>query len=251
MKIKPIKTRVLHPPQDDLLAALKASIKTLPEQSVVAITSKVVSIWEGRCVAKDAYANKDDLAITEADFYLPRNATPHRRSMVTLKNNMLISSAGVDASNGDGFYIMWPKNPKRSATVLWQWLRKTYNVKNIGVIITDSYSPPLRRGIMGISLAHYGFEPLKDYRGTKDLFGRMLTMSATNMPDSLAAAAVLAMGEGAESTPVCIIENVPGIQFTAKPVRHHKPFSSFETKFSEDFYYPIFKAVTWKKGGGK
>ena len=45
----------------------------------------------------------------------------------------------------------------------------------------------LRRGVLGISLAHYGFAPLRDYRGTVDLFGRELKMSQTNIADALAA----------------------------------------------------------------
>ena len=50
MIIKTVKTRILKPPKDDLLEVISQSIKSLPEKSIVVITSKVVSIWQGRCV---------------------------------------------------------------------------------------------------------------------------------------------------------------------------------------------------------
>jgi putative folate metabolism gamma-glutamate ligase len=254
MKITAIKTAVIHPPKDDLLAAIAAAIpaRALKEKSVIVITSKVVSIWEGRCVSMDRYAKKDELVMREADLYLPREMTPGAWCMHTIKNNVFIPSAGVDESNADGYYILWPKDPVRAAKKLWTWLRKKYGVKELGVIISDSHTIPLRRGVMGISLAHYGFEPLKDYRDTPDIFGRTLKMTQTNIPDGFAAAAVVLMGEGDERTPLAIITDVPWIKFVEHPRRSKKPFSSFEIHTREDLYYPLLSGVKWEKGkGGK
>src|SRR3989344_8199590 len=159
MILETVKTRILHPPKDDLLQAIEKSIKFLPEKSIIVITSKVISIWQGRCVPVKDF-KKDDLIIQEADFYLPRSFTPNSWCMHTLKNNVFIPSAGIDESNADGFYILWPKDIDRTAKKLWSWLRKKYKVKELGVIITDSHTIPLRRGVVGISLAYYGFTPL-------------------------------------------------------------------------------------------
>ncbi len=60
MIIKPIKTRILNPPKDDLLQAMAASVKSLPEKSILVITSKVISIWQGRCVPMPEHPTKDD-----------------------------------------------------------------------------------------------------------------------------------------------------------------------------------------------
>ena len=172
--------------------------------------------------------------------------------MHTIKNNVFIPSAGVDESNADGYYILWPKDPTRVARRLWVWLRKKYGVKERGVIISDSHTVPLRRGVMGISLAHCGFEPLKDYRDTPDLFGRMLKMTQTNIPDALAAAAVVLMGEGDERTPLAVITDIPWMKFVDRTRRSGKLFSSFEIPAQEDLYYPLLSGVRWKKGrGGK
>jgi putative folate metabolism gamma-glutamate ligase len=250
MKIKTIKTDIIHPPKDDLLAAIADAIPSLKEKSVVVVTSKVVSIWQGRCVPMDRYAKKDELVMREADLYLPREMTPGSWCMHTMKNNVFIPSAGVDESNADGYYILWPKDSTRAAKKLWTWLRKKYGVKDLGVIISDSHTIPLRRGVMGISLAHYGFEPLKDYRNTPDIFGRTLKMTQTNIPDGLAAAAVVLMGEGDERTPLAVITDVPWITFVERPRHSKKPFSSFEIRTHEDLYYPLLSAVKWKKGKG-
>ena len=251
MIIKQIKTRILNPPKDDLLKVIEKSIKTLPEKSIVVITSKVVSIWEGRCIPINHHKSKDDLIMQEADWYLPKKFVPGAWCMHTLKDNIFIPSAGIDESNANGYYILWPKDSKKTAKKLWTWLKKKYKVKNLGVIITDSHTIPLRRGVLGISLAHYGFKPLKDYRDKPDLFGRLFKMAQTNVADGLAAAAVVIMGEGSESTPICIIKDIPWVEFVSKPIKPKLPFSSFEIKTKEDLYWPLFSSVPWKKGKKK
>ncbi|MFY9463397.1 MAG: coenzyme F420-0:L-glutamate ligase, partial [Candidatus Sungiibacteriota bacterium] len=227
MIITPIKTRVLVPPKDDLLSAIRAALPRVRERSVLVITSKVVSIWQGRCIPKHKYPNKDALIKKEADWYLPREASPYAWVIHTIKHNIFIPSAGVDESNANDHYILWPKNPKNTVKELWQWARRTYRVHNLGIIISDSHSIPLRRGLMGLALSHYGFHPLKEYRDTKDLFGRELKMTQANFPDALASAAVLVMGEGKESMPLAVIRDIPTIQFANRPYRSRRAHSSF------------------------
>lgn len=249
MIVTPVKTRILIPPKDDLLDAISSSLKSLHEKSILVITSKVISIWQGRCIPIAKYPDKDPLVIQEADAYLPRKLVPGEWCMHTLKYNLFIPSAGVDESNANGYYILWPRNPKHTARKLYKWFRKKYRVKNLGIIISDSHTIPLRRGVLGISLSHYGFAPLKDYRGMPDLFGRPFTMTQTNIADGLAAAAVLVIGEGIERTPLAIIQDVSWIKFVSKPLKLRRKFSSFEIKTKEDLYYPLISGVQWKKGG--
>ena len=249
MIIKPIKTRKFIPPKDDMFAAIRSAVKKIPERSVIAVTSKIVSIHEGRCVLAESVADKDKLIMRESDQYLLRDEKAPW-VMHTLTHNLLIPTAGIDESNANGFYILWPKDPKRLARELYAWVRKTYGVKDVGVVITDSHSIPLRRGVMGISLAHYGFAPLNDYRGKKDLFGRDFHVSQTNVADGLAAAAVLAMGEGSEQTPIALMTDVEFVKFESKPSRSKKQFSSFEVPMEQDMYAPFFARMKWRRGGG-
>ncbi len=247
MNIKAIKTRRVLPPQDNLWQLLADYLKAVPENSIVVITSKIVSICEGRCVSIDDNVRKDDLIMQESEYYLDRSF--YATSMHTITQHILIRGAGIDASNGNGYYILYPENPSLSAKLIWKWLRKTFQIKNVGVIISDSSSMPLRRGIIGISLSHYGFQPLRDYRGKKDIFGRELHFSQSNIPDSLAAAAVIEMGEGSEQCPLAIVTQVKGIEFVDKPKKSSKPYSSFEVPMEEDIFSPFLKHVPWKKGG--
>jgi dihydrofolate synthase / folylpolyglutamate synthase len=247
MKVKAVKTRVLLPPQDDLLYVIEKSIQSLEEYSIVAITSKVVSIWENRCVPISSVVDKDELIIKQADKYLPRSESPHGWVMHTIKNNLFIPSAGIDESNGNNHFILWPQDPQSSADNLLQWLKKQYQVKNIGIIITDSHTIPLRRGTLGISLAHAGFKPIKDYRDKADLFNRKMKITTMDIADSLAVSAVLCMGEGNESTPIAIISEIPFVEFGDYKYLENDPNQSFEIPEQEDLYYPLLNRVTWKK----
>lgn len=247
MIVKAIKTRKFLPPKDNLWD-LFSEIKSLKENSVVAITSKVVSIGEGRCI-EISKISKDELAIKEADQYLPREASPDGMILTTIKNNMLVASSGVDESNSANYYTLWPKNPKLSAKKIWKFLKKKFQVKNLGIIITDSRLVPLRRGVVGIAIAYFGFKPLKDYRNKKDLFGREFKMETSNLPDSLATAAVLEMGEGSESQPIAIISDIPNIEFIKGEFRPKSFDDEFEIPLKIDMFYPFFSSVKWKKGG--
>ena len=135
---------------------------------------------------------------------------------------------------------------KLSNKEIYNFIKKEYKLKEFGIIISDSHTTPLRTGIMGIGLAYYGFNPLRDYRGKKDIFGRKLKMSQTNIVDSLSAAAVYEMGEGDEQTPVSIIEDVGEIEFIDKDFSKTDPL---KISIDEDIYSPLLKAVKWKKGG--
>lgn len=247
MKVQAIETRKFLPPKDDLWDLL-GTIKSLKENSVVAVTSKVVSIGEGRCVAVGEI-DKDKLIAKEADKYLPRDLWPQGLTMYTIKNNLLVAAAGIDESNANGFYILWPKDPEESAKKIWKFLKDKFRLKNLGVIITDSRVTPLRRGVVGVAISYFGFKPIKDYRGTKDLFGRKFEMETTDIPDSLATAAVLEMGEGAESQPLAVITDVPYIKFIDKEFKSKTADDSFEIPEKEDLFYPFLSAVPWKKGG--
>lgn len=248
MNVKAIKTRKFLPPKDDLWDLLSA-VKSLKENSVVAVTSKVVAIGEGRCIPV-TQMTKDEIAIKEADKYLPREVSPGGLILTTIKNNMLVASSGVDESNGNGFYILWPENPELSAKKIWSFLKNKFKLKNLGVIITDSRLVPLRRGVVGIAIGYFGFKPLRDYRTKKDIFGRVFRMETSDLPDSLASAAVLEMGEGSETQPIATIEDVPYIEFINKDFKPETSDDSFEISEEEDMFYPFLSSVPWKKGGG-
>lgn len=235
MELIPIRTPKLRAPKDDLLAALpKLSLK---EGDIVAISSKVISINEGRTVPIEG-TDKEKLVEQEAEYLIrfPRNK--HKR-LFTLNKGSLASSAGIDQSNGNGYYILYPRDPFKSAKRLRAYLTKEYQLKKLGVLVTDSTSMPLRRGAIGFALAWYGFVPLKDYRTKPDLFGRPFRGEVANIADSLGAAAGVVMGEGNEGTPVVVIRGA-NVEFG-----NRKPKEPLITAPKDDIYAPLFTG--WKK----
>lgn len=247
MLVTPIKTRKFLPPKDNLFSLIKESFKKikLAEKSIFVFASKIVAISQGRCL-KISSTEKDKLIKKEADFYLERNKVPKKRIILTIKNNILISSAGIDESNARGYYILWPEKPYQAARKIYQFIKKQYKLKNFGVIIADSRTTPKRWGTLGIAIAYYGFYPLKDYRGQKDIFGRKLKITQANLVDGLAVAALFTMGEGIEQTPIAIIKNVKNIKFKEFDPTKKNPI---EIEEKIDLYYPLLNAIKWKKGG--
>lgn len=211
----PIKTRVLQPPQDDLFAVLDDSLIGVEEGDIIAISSKVVSISEGNCVPVES-VDKKELVAKEAELMIPR---PYWPSPLTVKHSAFIGTAGIDESNANGHYILLPKEPFQSAENIHTYLKERFNVKNIGVIIVDSHSSPLRRGALCVSIGFWGFAPTINHVGEPDLFGREFKIEVTNLADALAASAGVVMGETDECQPVVIIRDVPKLTFTTEPMK--------------------------------
>jgi F420-0:gamma-glutamyl ligase len=156
-----------------------------------------------------------------------------------------VGSAGIDESNGDGHYILYPEDPFKSAKRMRTWLMKQYGVRELAVIITDSTSIPLRRGAIGFALAWDGVDPMRDYRNTPDIFGRLLKIEVANLIDPLAAAAVLEMGEGDEQTPVAVIRGAKNIRMKNNSPKGEQLIVSPE----DDIFAPLLWRKGWKKGG--
>ncbi len=245
MQVTPIKTRIIKSPQDDLFAVITESVDDFQEEDVLVVTSKVVSIHQGRCLpaANDEdISEKDRIVKQEAEKYIDRNVVPGGYAILTIKHNILIPSAGVDDSNGNGYYILWPKEPQVAAKEIYDFIKEKFQVKNFGVIITDSHTTPYRLGVVGVALAHYGFQALKNYIGEEDLFGRKFKMEKVNIVDSLATAAVLVMGEGKEQTPLVKISQVDFVEFA---LVGDPP----EIDPDYDIYSPLLGSDLWQSGG--
>lgn len=242
MELIPVRLRALKAPKDDLVAALHQARLALKEGDIVAISSKVVSISEGRTVPVEG-TDKDALIEREADWYV--NLPGKYRSRFTIAKGAMAGSAGIDQSNGNGHYVLYPEDPFASAKRLRRALMRMSGKKRLGVIVTDSTSIPLRRGAIGFALSWDGFVPLKDYRKSKDLFGRAFKAEVANIADGLAAGAVVAMGEGNEGTPLAIIRGAPvefGNRKTKEPLITRAP--------QDDLFAPLFFSKRWKRGGG-
>jgi dihydrofolate synthase / folylpolyglutamate synthase len=246
VKVSPVRTDVIKSGEFDVIGLLDRYLDHLVDGSILAVTSKVVSLCENRVVSPVS-VDKSDLVERESDFYLNE---PNDGVHFTITNGTLIPSAGIDESNGAGHYVLWPSSPQASVNLVRRHLRDRFDVRRVGALITDSTCTPLRRGTTGICLAHSGFQAVNDYVGKPDLFGRPFRVSQANVAGGLAAAAVVAMGEGAESTPLCVIEDVPFIKFQDRDPSEAELDEMFIPP-QADLFAPFLGAVAWQNGRGR
>lgn len=244
MIVQAIKTDVVLPGGPDLFAVLDKALPNLGEGSIVAITSKIVSICEGRVAPKSA--DKEQLIIDESDFYMPSEVSAYGFHF-TIVDNALIAMAGIDESNSSDGYVLYPKDPQATANRVREHLAQKHKIKKVGVIITDSTHRPMRRGSTGIALAHSGFNAIRDYIGKPDLFGRPFKVSWASVSGGLAAAAVVCMGEGREQTPLALITEVDSVEFQPRnPTKEEVEFLGFPLE--EDMFAPFLLNAKWQPG---
>ena len=89
MIIKPIKTRIFIE-GEDLVNFITKYIKRLPEQAVLVITSKIVSLAEKRTAIVENIQTKVELIRKESQYALP---TKH--VWRTIKDGLVMATAGV------------------------------------------------------------------------------------------------------------------------------------------------------------
>lgn len=224
---------------DDVAALVIAAIDrqqlTLRTQDIVVIAQKIVSKSEGRMAdlakvhpspraaelaavtAKDA--RQIELVLQESDEVLRAKKNV---IVVAHRLGLVMANAGIDRSNVETDAIadpvlLLPIDPDKSAASIKSRL-DTHFGASIGVIIADSVGRAWRLGTVGLAIGAAGVPSLIDRRGERDLNGRPLEVTEVAFADSVAASAVLAMGEAAEATPAAVVS---GLTWTApeKPAR--------------------------------
>ena len=197
-------------------AATQAGVVIGP-QDVVVVAQKIVSKAEGRMVDLASVEPGPQALILAAQTGRPgalaqlildeaqavMRATPaaivtrHRSGHVT-------ANSGIDASNIEGGaqdkVLLWPRDPDASARAIRAGL-----APRPAVVIADSLGRAWRQGTLGTAIGCAGLIHIDDQRGQSDMFGRVLQATVVAVADAVAAMAVLAMGEGAEGTPVAIV----------------------------------------------
>lgn len=245
MNVTPITTPAIMANAMSLTALLDTALSQLTEKSVLVITSKIVALCEGN-IADPQQISRDDLIRRESQYFISPEKSQYGYHF-TVTNNTLIASAGIDESNAGGVMVLWPRDAQKTANNVRAYLKKRFSLTHVGVLIVDSTNQPLRRGTYGISLAHSGFKELHDYRGRVDLFGRPLKWTVSNVSSGLAAAAVVTMGEGNESTPLAVIADVPFVEFQgANP--SDEELAELRIAMADDLFAPLTMNADWQRG---
>lgn len=220
-------------PGDDLFEVIVSSLEFaetgLADGDVVVIASKIVSRAEGRFVDLACIAPSDaaQLLGEEVDkdprlveLILRESVGISRKTtgalIVRHRLGFVSANAGIDASNaapsnapeGSGPWVLiLPHDPDATAAILRAKLAQHFSAE-IGVIITDSWGRPFRRGTVGFALGVAGVPPIWDRRGAFDRHGRVLEATESAVADSIAAAADLVAGQADEGRPLTLVRGL-------------------------------------------
>ncbi|WP_430385713.1 coenzyme F420-0:L-glutamate ligase [Blastomonas fulva] len=123
----------------------------------------------------------------------------------------VMANAGIDSSNiGSGNsskVLLLPVDPDASAKWISDACQDVFGFAP-GVIISDSFGRPWRLGTVNVAIGVAGMAAMLDMRGTPDRDGRTMEVTHIAFADAVAASAGLAMGEGAEGIPACIVRGL-------------------------------------------
>jgi len=216
-------------PGDDLSAlimdALARAEKQLADHDILVIAQKIVSKAEGRIVnLADVVASEEaqhyakicakDPRLVELILSESKSVLRCKKGVIIVehRSGLILANAGIDHSNvsneGDWQAVsLLPEDANASARTI-RTAMQSQSGRSIGVIINDSIGRAWRLGTVGIAIGSSGLVALRDLRGAKDLFGKMLAVSETADIDSLASAAGLLMGEADNNAPVILIRGL-------------------------------------------
>jgi len=126
--------------------------------------------------------------------------------IVKTKHGFVCANAGIDESNvQDGYATLLPKDPDKSASLLKERIVQKTG-KNISVIISDTFGRPFRLGQTDVAIGIAGLEPILDYTGKPDTFGKIMRVTAIAVADEICSASELVMGK-VEKCPIAIVRN--------------------------------------------
>lgn len=195
-------------PGDDLarhiVEAITAAGWKLQDRDIVVVTHKVVSKQEGRIVEIPDEETYRSLVEGEAVRIVRRRGD---LVITQTKHGFICANAAVDRSNvAEGFAILLPVDPDRSAHRLRTLIEQMTGV-SVGVVITDTFGRPWRRGLVDVAIGVSGIPAIVDLRGTFDAHGNELNVTEIAVVDEIAAAADLVMGK-ASQIPVAVVRGL-------------------------------------------
>lgn len=128
------------------------------------------------------------------------------------KQGFICANAGVDQSNvgkTDSVTLL-PIDSDASADHIRKTIQEITG-RNIPVVITDTFGRAWRLGQVNFAIGLSGLRPIRDYRGTKDMYKRTLQVTEIAVADELACAAELVMNK-VDRVPVALIRGYSAVK---------------------------------------
>ncbi len=221
LEIIPVKINKEILKGDDLAKLILSSYSKskFKDDDILIISQKIISKQEGRIVELSlvipsilalgiaAEYNKDPKLVEVILSESNRIVRMENEVLITeTKNGFICANSGVDESNTEvGYATMLPFDSDKSAQKIKQEILKKTG-KNIAVIITDTFGRPFRMGQTNCAIGVSGIDSIRDYKGKKDSFGKIMRVTEIAISDELCSAAELVMGKTLNS-PVVIVRN--------------------------------------------
>ena len=224
MQIIPLQIDKEISPSDDISELILQSCD-IEDGDILVIAQKVISKQEGR-IAKLSELTPSLLAEGLASQYqkdprivelilseTKRIVRMHNGIIIVETNNGLIcANAGIDESNvKEGYATLLPKNSDESAQKIRKKIKEKTN-KDVAIIISDTFGRPFRMGQTNCAIGISGLNPILDYEGTKDTFGKVLRVTEIAVADELCSATELVMGKILK----CPVATVRGYSFNSE-----------------------------------
>ena len=218
IQIIPVKIQKDIVPNDNLVDLVLESTE-IQDGDILVFSQKIVSKNEGRMLSLSS-VNPSLLANGIASSYgkdprLIELILSESERIVRMENGIIIvktkhgfvcANAGIDESNvQDGYATLLPKDPDKSASLLKERIEQKTG-KNISVIISDTFGRPFRLGQTDVAIGIAGLEPILDYNGKPDTFGKIMRVTAIAVADEICSASELVMGK-VEKCPIAIVRN--------------------------------------------
>ena len=175
----------------------------LRDNDVLVVTQKIISKAEGRLVAIDPDDPVSHKGLVEQEAV---RIVRRRGDLIITetKHGFVCANSGIDLSNVErGFAALLPLDSDRSARRVRDIVKAKLGV-NVGVIISDTFGRPWRKGLTDVAIGVAGIAAVVDLRGTEDALGRTMQVTEVCVADELASAAELVMGKST-GVPVAVI----------------------------------------------
>ena len=227
LQVIPIKIQKEVESDDDLVDLILESFE-INDGDILVFSQKIISKNEGSVLSLSS-VNPSLLASGIATSYnkdprLVELILSESKRIVRMKNGVIIvetkhgfvcANAGIDESNvEDGYATLLPDNPDQSANLLKDRIKQKTG-KNVAIIISDTFGRPFRLGQTDVAIGISGLEPILDYNGRPDTFGKIMQVTAIAVADEICSASELVMGK-VQKCPIAVIRNYNFNSSTAK-----------------------------------
>ena len=227
LQVIPVKFQKEVESNDDLVDLILESFE-INDDDILVFSQKIISKNEDR-ILRLSSVNPSLLADGIASSYgkdprLVELILSESKRIVRMENGVIIvetkhgfvcANAGIDESNvEDGYATLLPNDPDRSANLLKEKIKQKTG-KNVAVIISDTFGRPFRLGQTDIAIGIAGLEPILDYNGKPDTFGKIMQVTAIAVADEICSASELVMGK-TQKCPIAVIRNYNFSSSTAK-----------------------------------